>query len=327
MKNILIITTGGTIAMKRDEISNSMLPAGSGNELIKSVPEIKNYANVQLVEFSNIDSSDMTPSMMFDLAQLIKKEIQRQNIDGIVITHGTDTLEETAYMLDLLIDFKKPIVLTAAMRSFNEPGTDVPTNLLAAVKAACADSCKKIGPVVAMNDEIHAAREVRKTYTSNVATLESSGYGPLGIVDNDNVIIYRRSLMRETLPTERIETNVALFKIAAGDNGEVVRFVLDSGVRGIVIEGLGRGNIPTLAAKHVLTAIRKKIPVVLTSRCFRGRVLGVYGGSGGGKELHDAGIIYGADLSGQKARIKLMVVLGLTSDMAEIKEIFERKMY
>jgi L-asparaginase len=327
MKRLLIITTGGTIGMKRDAATNVISPAKSSKELLASVPEIKKLGYIELIEFSNIDSSDMTPEMMFRLAKLVKNHINRDDIDGIIITHGTDTLEETAYMIDLLTKDCKPIVLTAAMRSFDEPGTDAPTNLLAAVKTACSDTCPQAGILVVMNEEIHAAREVRKTYTSNVATFESPGYGPLGIVDEDQVIIFRKSLIRETIPAERIEPDIELFKMTAGNDGRLIGYAIDNQVKGIIIEGLGRGNIPASAADQVLRAIYQKIPVVITSRCFKGRVLGIYGGTGGGKKLHEAGIIYGGDLSGQKARIKLMVALGVTTDLGAIKQIFEKKMY
>jgi L-asparaginase len=327
MKRLLIITTGGTIGMKRDAATNVISPAKSSKELLASVPEIKKLGYIELIEFSNIDSSDMTPEMMFRLAKLVKNHINRDDIDGIIITHGTDTLEETAYMIDLLTKDCKPIVLTAAMRSFDEPGTDAPTNLLAAVKTACSDTCPQAGILVVMNEEIHAAREVRKTYTSNVATFESPGYGPLGIVDEDQVIIFRKSLIRETIPAEHIEPDIELFKMTAGNDGRLIGYAIDNQVKGIIIEGLGRGNIPASAADQVLRAIYQKIPVVITSRCFKGRVLGIYGGTGGGKKLHEAGIIYGGDLSGQKARIKLMVALGVTTDLGAIKQIFEKKMY
>lgn len=326
-KKLLMITTGGTIAMKRDLRTNSMIPATSGTELLRAVPEIDQIAEIELFEFSNIDSSEMTPQMMFELSQLVQKNVARKDIFGIVITHGTDTLEETAYMLDLLIKSDVPIVLTAAMRGFDDPGTDVPANLSAAVKVASAEICRGIGTVVVMNDEIHAAREVRKTYTSNVATLESPNYGPLGIVDEDNVIIYRQSLTREHLSVPKIEPNVALVKMTAGDDGSLIECAAERGVAGMVIEGLGRGNMPTPAAEKVISAIRKGIPVVLTSRCFKGRVLGIYGGTGGGKMLREAGVIYGGDLSGQKARIKLMVALGLTREINKLKIIFEKQMY
>ncbi|MFZ5515375.1 MAG: asparaginase [Candidatus Zhuqueibacterota bacterium] len=327
MKKLIVITTGGTIAMKLDPSTRTITPAKSGRELLDSVPRLKKYAEFELIEFSNIDSSEMTPEMMFDLAKHVKNHVLRHDIDGVIITHGTDTLEETAYMIDLLVDVPKPIVLTAAMRSFDEPGTDVPTNLLAAFQAAASNACPQSGVVVVLNDEIHSAREVRKTYTSNVATFESPGYGPLGIVDEDRVIVFRKSLIRETIPAEQIESHVALFKMTAGDDGAQIRYAIENHVKGLVIEGLGRGNLPTPAAEQALRAIHLNIPVVLTSRCFKGRVLGVYGGTGGGKKLHDAGIIYGGDLSGQKARIKLMIALGFTRHVPEIKTLFEGKMY
>jgi len=327
MKKLIVITTGGTIAMKLDPLTRTITPAKSGRELLESVPQLTRYAEFELVEFSNIDSSEMTPEMMFDLATLVNHHVRRGDIDGVIITHGTDTLEETAYMIDLLIDIPKPIVLTAAMRSFDEPGTDVPTNLLAAFKAAASNACPQSGVVVVLNDEIHSAREVRKTYTSNVATFESPGYGPLGIVDEDRVIVFRKSLIRECIAAEQIEPHVALFKMTAGDDGSQIRYAIEHHVKGLVIEGLGRGNLPAPAAEQALRAILLNIPVVLTSRCFKGRVLGIYGGTGGGKKLHDAGIIYGGDLSGQKARIKLMIALGFTRSISDIKSLFEGKMY
>jgi len=326
-KHLVIITTGGTIAMKWDPFTNAVLPAHSGKELLAAVPEINQFADLELIEFSNIDSTEMTPAMMFQLAQLSQQQSIRPEIQGVIITHGTDTLEETAYMLDLVVDSPKPVVCTAAMRSFNELGTDGPRNLLAAVKTACADNCRNLGTLVVLNDEIHAAREVRKTYTSNVATFESLGYGPLGIVDEDRVIIFRHSNIREQIPANRIEEDVAFIEMAAGDRGNLIAVAVEKSVRGLVIAGLGRGNIPALAAEKVCRAIQSNIPVVLTSRCLKGRVLGVYSGSGGGKKMHELGVIFGGDLSGPKARIKLMVALGYTTDLKQIKEIFEGQFY
>lgn len=324
---VIIITTGGTIAMRFDTTTGSTSPAKSGQELIDSVPEIAQVAEVELIEFSNIDSTEMTPQMMLELAQLAQTQLDRQDVQGVIITHGTDTLEETAYMLDLVVDSLKPVVCTAAMRSFNEMGSDGPRNLLAAAKVACAENCRNLGTLVVINDEIHAGREVRKTYTSNVATFESLGYGPVGIVDEDRVIIFRQSLLREHIQASRIEENVDLIEIAAGDKGKLIEFAVKNQSKGLVIAGLGRGNIPALAAEKVCDAIGKNIPVVLTSRCLKGRVLGVYGGSGGGKRIHELGVIFGGDLSAPKARIKLMVALGKTNDLNEIKKIFEKRFY
>lgn len=326
-QKIAVITTGGTIAMKWDPFTGTVLPATSGQELLNAVPEISKWAQLELIEFSNIDSTEMKPQMMFDLAQLTRQQLDRPDIHGVVITHGTDTLEETAFLLDLLLDSKKSIIFTAAMRSFNELGTDGPRNLLAAVKTACAPATHNLGTLVVLNDEIHAARDVQKTYTSNVATFESIGYGPLGLVDEDRVIIFRHPMLREHIPAKRIETNVVFIEMSAGDNGQLIEFAVNNHVKGLVIAGLGRGNIPEAAAEKVCFALRQQIPVVLTSRCLKGRVLGVYGGTGGGKKLHEAGIIFGGDLSGPKARIKLMTVLGKTQELPEIKQLFEQNWY
>jgi len=326
-KKLVVIATGGTIAMKWDPFTGMALPAKSGHELLDTVPQINQYAEVELIEFSNIDSTEMTPQMMFDLAQITRTELARQEVQGVIVTHGTDTLEETAYMLDLVVDSPKPVVCTAAMRSFNELGTDGPRNLLAAVKVACSENCRNRGTLVVLNDEIHAGREVRKTYTSNVATFESLGYGPLGMVDEDRVFIFRESLMREHIETTAIEDDVVFIEIAAGDRGKLIEFAVRNQVKGIVIAGLGRGNIPAVTAEKVSAALQQNIPVVLTSRCLKGRVLGVYGGTGGAKNMHDAGIIFGGDLSGPKARIKLMVALGRTRELTEIKQLFEYKFY
>ncbi len=326
-KHLLLITTGGTIAMKWDPFTGVALPAKSGKELLAAVPQVNDFAELELIEFSNIDSTEMTPRMMFQLAQLVQQHLARPGIQGVIITHGTDTLEETAYLLDLVVDSLKPVVCTAAMRSFNELGTDGPRNLLAAVKVACADSCCELGTLVVLNDEIHTGREVRKTYTSNVATFESIGAGPLGLVDEDRVLIYRRSLIRENIAATQIEDAVAFIEMVAGDRGDLIQFALQHQIQGLVIAGLGRGNIPALAAEKVCTAMAQNIPVVLTSRCWKGRVLGIYGGSGGGKKMRESGVIFGGDLSGPKARIKLMLALGKTRDLREIRELFEAKWY
>ena len=177
--------------------------------------------------------------------------------------------------------------------------------------------------MVCLNDEIHAAREVTKTYTSNVATFDSPGHGPLGIVDEDSVIFFRRPLLRSTFETNGIEERVALIKTFSGDDGRLLKQLPELGYRGLVLEAFGRGNVPPDVYKAVTYLIKEKsMPVIITSRCFKGRVLGVYGYEGGGKSLADAGAIFAQELSSQKARIKLMVLMGITSDIREIDRLF-----
>ncbi|AEX85191.1 asparaginase [Marinitoga sp. 1135] len=323
MSKVAIITTGGTIAMVHDPLLG-VIPSDERNKHLNEIPQLKEIAETELIEFTNIPSPHMTPTVMFELSKFIKEIIKRDDITGVVITHGTDTLEETAYFLDLVMNEEKPIVLTAAMRNWNEPSTDGPANLISSVRVAKSKNARNKGVLVCLNDEIHSAREVTKTYTSNVATFDSPGYGPLGIVDEDAVIFYRTSLLRMHLDTERVEEKVALIKTYTGDDGSILRVLPELGYKGVVIEGFGRGNVPPKVADNIEWIIKEKnIPVIVVSRCFKGRVLGVYGYHGGGADLKNKGAIFGNEVSGQKARIKLTVALGITDNIEELRKYFE----
>jgi L-asparaginase len=322
MKKIAIITTGGTIAMAHDPVLG-VLPSDTINKKLNDIPQLNNIAETKLIEFSNIPSPHITPKHMLELSKLVNKIIKQDDFDGVVITHGTDTLEETAYFLDLTIDVNKPVVLTAAMRNWNEPSTDGPLNLIASVRVACSNASIREGVLVCLNDEIHAAREVTKTYTSNVATFDSPGYGPLGVVDEDQVIFFRKSLVRMHIKSDNIEDKVALIKTYTGDDGSIIKMLPELGYKGVVVEGFGRGNVPERVAEALFELVDKNIPVIVVSRCFKGRVLGVYGYKGGGANLKKHGIILGQEISGPKARIKLTVVLGKTKNLDSIRNYFE----
>ena len=275
-----------------------------------------------MVEFSNIPSPYMTPALMWKLSRMIQEIVDRNDVAGVVVTHGTDTLEETAYFLDLTVLTAKPIVCTAAMRNIGELGTDGPRNVVASVRTAFFKGSYDMGAMVCLNDEIHAAREVTKTYTSNVATFDSPGYGPLGIVDEDTVILFRKSISNTKFHVNKIDEKVALYKTFTGDDGSILRYICSQGYHGIVLEGFGRGNVPPEVSEVAIEAA-KKIPVIITTRCFKGRVLDVYGYKGGGAQLRAGGLILGHEPSSQKARIKLMVLLGKTRNIEEIRPYFE----
>lgn len=321
-KRIAIISTGGTIAMVKK--GRTVVPYDKGNALVTDIPEVHEIANVTLYEFSNVPSPYMTPNLMWQLAKIVDKVLEEDGYDGVVITHGTDTLEETAYFLDLVLKTEKPVVLTASMRNISELSTDGPRNVLSSVMVACADESHGMGVLVCLNDEIHAAREVTKTYTSNVATFDSPGYGPLGIVDESNVIYFRKSLTREKILTDKIEERVAIVKTFTGDDGSILRAVHSMGYRGIVVEGFGRGNVPPQLASTIEEIVKSGVPIVITSRCFKGRVYPIYGYEGGGADLRRRGAILSEHPLAQKARIKLMVVLGITQNIEEIRKYFEK---
>lgn len=327
MKKVAVIFTGGTISMKVDERLHAAIPALSGHEIMAKVTGIEKMAEIEAIHYGSFPGPHISPEKMLELASIAKEQLLREDIAGVVLTHGTDCLEETAYFLDLIIDSEKPVVVTGAMRNSSELGYDGPSNLAASICTVCSDESKNKGTLVVMNNQVNAADEVTKSHTLSLDTFKSMDFGPLGIVDQDQVIYYRRREHRQIIDTDKIEPKVALIKSVAGMDSTIINYLVDQSYKGIVIEGMGRGNVPPGMVDGITKAIEHQIPVVLVSRCPMGRVLDSYGYHGGGRELRNKGIILGDNLSGQKARIKLMLILGLTQNVEKIKEIFEEDLY
>lgn len=327
MKKVAIVFNGGTISMKVDPRVQAAVPSLSGEEIVAMVTGIEKYAYIESYNFSNVPSPFVTPNDMMKLSKYVKDLLDREDIDGVVVTHGTDSLEETAYLLDLTIQSDKPVVVTGAMRSSSELGYDGPSNLSAATCTAISEEARGKGVLVCMNGELNSASEVTKANSMSLSAFKSPGFGPLGIVDNNQVIFYRDNLTRHHIDTDIVESKVSLIKCVSGMDSRFIDFCIDQGDKGIVIEGMGRGNIPPKMVDGIKRALNKGVIVVLVSRCFEGRVLDTYGYTGGGKELRNLGVIFGDNLPGQKARIKLMLALGMTSNKEEIKEIFEKGLY
>jgi len=325
MKQIVILTTGGTIAMMEDPHTGAVRPVQNAADLSQAVPQLRDSAHVQMEAFSNVPSPHLTLEMMAELGRTVKQKLANDDVDGLVITHGTDTLEETAYYLDLILPPGKPVVLTGAMRSSNELGADGPLNLLNSVRTAASADAHHQGVVVVLNDEIHAARFVTKTHTSNVATFQSPAVGPIGIVGKRGVQVRHIPKPHAHIPVDGLAPQVGLLKAAVGMGDEVIRFLIANGCRGLVIEALGAGNVPPQMVPGIKDAIDRHIPVILVSRCYNGIVQDVYGYEGGGKHLHDLGVLFGNGLNGQKARIKLMVALQETSDRERLKQYFNEE--
>jgi L-asparaginase len=324
---VAVVFTGGTISMSIDERLGAVIPSLSGAEILSMVTNIDRFAEIISVNFSALPGPHITPDIMMKLSHEVQKLLEREDITGVVITHGTDTLEETAYLLDLTLNTEKPVVMVGAMRNSSELGYDGPSNLAAAVcTVISAEACGK-GVLVVMNNDVNAASEVTKTNTLRLNTFQSLEFGALGIVDNDEVIFHREVVHRQHLKPVYLEERVSLIKCAAGMDSRFIDFCVNQGDRGIVIEAMGRGNVPPLMMMGIGKAIEAGVIVVLVSRCPTGRVLGTYGYTGGGKELSDMGVILGGDLPGQKARIKLMLALGVTDIHHQIKRIFEQNQY
>ena len=323
MKNVLIVFTGGTFSMKIDEKTKAAIPFFQGNELVGMMPEARGLANLSIYEFGNYPGPHITPQRMLEISEKINSFIEQNTFDGIIVTHGTDTLEETAYFLDLTIETKIPIVVIGAMKTSSEPDWDAPRNLVDAIHIINNPNSKDFGVLVCLNGEINAASEVTKTHTEDVETFHSLDFGSLGFVEKGKVWFNRLPRKLETLKTNTIISNVDLIKVYAGMNEKFFRFSADSGVEGIVVEAMGVGNVPPEAFEGIKYVVEKGIPTVLVSRCPAGETLDIYGYPGAGKWLKQMGVIFADYLNGQKARIKLMICLGITKDKEELRKMFE----
>ena len=309
--------------MMIDEQTGGAVPRYSGEELMTKIPEAKELADIACYDFGKYPGPHMTPELMFELSLKISSHIQNNNYSGVIVTHGTDTLEETAYLLDLTIKTPIPIVVIGSMKNSSEPDWDGPRNLLDAIHICLNPNCRDLGVLVCLNGEINAASEVTKTFTDEVDTFRSLDFGALGFVHNGRVILNRLPRKLETISTEKIITNVDLLTVYAGMDEKFFKFSSDSEVEGIVVEALGVGNVPPAAFNGIKYAVDKGIPVVLVSRCPAGETLDIYGYPGAGKWLHSIGVIFTEYLNGQKARIKLMLALGVTRNLEELRKIFD----
>lgn len=321
-KQIAIYFTGGTISMKYDAAVGAAVPALSGREILDNVPGANELAELEVIDFGRFPGPHMNLRLMMELSARVRATIAREEISGIIITHGTDTLEETAYLLDLTVETDKPIILVGAMRNSSEVGWDGPSNLLSAIRVASSDDACGLGVVVVMNETILAAGEATKTHTESFDSFQNPDFGPLGVVDKGEVIIRRTPVRRDHISANDIVEPVWLIKMAAGFDSTLLDACIDAGAKGLVIEALGRGNVPPDSVKGIARAISNGVPVVMVSRCLRGRIYKSYGYVGGGKHLLDLGVIFADFLNGQKARIKLALALAVTKDPAGIRSLF-----
>ncbi len=322
---VKLIATGGTIAMKIDPVKNAPVPAISGEDLVATVPEIAKVAKIEVLNLANVPSDYMDPVLWVALQKAVVEALARPEVAGVIVSHGTDTLEETAYFLDLTVSGDKPIVLIGAQRNASEKDFDGPRNLLNAARICVSPDARGKGAMIALNNQINAAREVTKTHTSDVETFKSGDFGFLGNVDNDRVLFYRAPLRRQHVPlTQDKLPYVEIVAMYGGADGAMIRAAVAAGAKAIVVQGLGWGNMNIPMYEAVREAIAKKVVVIVSTRVPNGRVLPVYGFKGGGKTLKDAGAVMADNLSPQKARILAMLVLQKTSDATELQKFFDR---
>lgn len=323
-KNILIVFTGGTFSMRIDKKkSGGAVPKYSGAELLKKIPEASKLANISFYDFGKYPGPHITPEIMMDLSKQLRKKIAEKKYDGIVVTHGTDTLEETAYLIDLTIKTKIPIVFTGSMKNSSEPDWDGPKNLTDSILVCLNENSRGMGTLVCMHGDVNAASEVTKIFSNEFETFQSLDFGNLGFVQKDRVVYNRLPRFLEIINTEKVNSNVDLLTVYAGMDAKFFKYSADSGTEGLVVEALGVGNVPPKAFDGIKYVIEKGIPVVLVSRCPAGETDYIYSYPGAGKHLHDLGVLFTDYLNGQKARIKLMLALSKTTDRKILKKIFE----
>ena len=322
MKHVVVLTTGGTIST-RDVDGSGAKPVLRGEDLLREIPDLGAVAEVEVAELAFVPGAFMTLQTMRQMSERARQILSQPQVAGLVITHGTDTLEESAFLLHLTVDSDKPVVFTGAMRNSSQIGFDGYRNLYDAVRVAASDAARGLGTLVVLNEEIHSARWVTKTNGQKEDTYESPATGSVGVVYGDGPHVFMRALPRTVLPP-RLEPKVDLIRLCVDGDDKFIRCATDAGTRGLVLEvfGGGRVNPPLLPALD--RALAGGMMVVATTRCITGNMWDMYGYEGAFRDLQRRGVVFAHDLPGHKARLKLMVALGNGLARAQLGEYFEK---
>lgn len=321
---VCIVGTGGTIASKYDAALGGHTSAATAHDLAAGIPGLADLAQIHTVEHSNINSALMDTATAFGLRETLRKVLLDDAVSGIVVTHGTATLEETAYLMDLTVLTDKPIVITGAQRNFDEPDADGPRNLLYAVMIASAPEARGRGVLVALGGEIHAARDVVKVNTERVTCFASRDGGPVGMVTKGGVTFLSVPERRLYLDIDHVEDSVQLIRMAQGASDLLLRACIRERVAGIVVEATAGGNVNAPFYGGICAALDADIPVVVATRLASGAPHLGKGYQGSFMSLTAKGAISAGYLSGLKARILLMAALAHTQDRAKLSDIFAR---
>jgi L-asparaginase len=317
LPNVHIIGTGGTIGSAGDywHGRTTRVPIDS----LARIPGVEKLAAITTEQLWNVGSSAIGPARWLELSRHVTDRLaSRPSLSGIVITHGTDTMEETAYFLDLTVGGDRPVVLTGSMRPSDMPGADGPANLLNAVKVAADPRSRGRGVMITMDDRLFAARDVTKTNSMRVETFQAPDRGALGIVDSYGIVFHRAASSRQQPQFDiggiRALPKVDIVYSYAGADSVAIDALVAAGAKGLVIAGVGKGNMPAEQGRAVERATKRGVIVVVTTRT----------GSGAVPTEGLNGLIGAGDLNAQKARVLLMLALTRTSDPAQVASIFEK---
>jgi L-asparaginase len=311
---VRLIATGGTIASLPDPATGAVRPAVSAEDLVRTVPGL---GDVEVEEVAHVNGWNVTPATMLEVSRRVSAALADDAVEGVVVTHGTDTVEETAFLCDVTVASDKPVAFAAAMRSGGEIAADGPRNLLGAAAVARAGTARGLGTVLVLADELHAARWARKLDSFRASAFRSPGHGPVGTVVPGSVRIGvappRRLLVDRPAALDRA---VPVVQTYTGVEEGLIEAVLDAtGAAGLVLEGTGLGNVPGSAEPGIRAALARGLPVVVATRVPSGGTGAVYGGPGGGVTLRDLGVIGAGGLSAAKARLLLMLLLASDGDV------------
>jgi L-asparaginase len=320
---IVLLFTGGTISMRHDPAAGGAVPTLRGKDIIALAPGIDQIASLDIDDWGAFPGPHMTIERMWTLRARIAEHLARPEVEGVVVTHGTDSLEESAYLAARSIDSEKPVVFTGAMRTSSDLGWDGPGNLGAAVRVAAAPESRGRGVMVVMSDRVFTALDVTKSHTHMLDAFDSPGLGPLGVID-DGRVIYRRALdaTAPLLTPASLATPVDIVYAYAGADARLLD-ASRADAKAIVIAAMGRGNVPPAMVAGIDRWIDEGKPVVITSRAVRGRVGCTYGYPGAGRRLAERGAIFAGARRPQQARLDVMLALGAGFSVAQLRELLE----
>ncbi|HYD52288.1 MAG TPA: asparaginase [Gemmatimonadaceae bacterium] len=320
---IVLLFTGGTISMRFDARAGGSVPALAGSEIFAATPGLAEVAEMEIDDFGAFPGPHMTTERMWELRGRIAAHLERPGVQGVVVTHGTDTLEESAYLCARSLPAVKPVVFTGAMRSASDLGWDGPANLLDAARVAASPESRGIGTMVTMGGRIFAGVDDTKVHTHLLDAFESPGLGPIGVID-DGEVVYVRALSYggPVLTPTQLASPVDIVGAWAGADARLLDASRAEG-KGVVLSALGRGNVPPAMVPGIERWIAEGKPVVISSRAQRGRVGHTYGYPGGGRTLQQLGCVFAGSRRPPQARIDLMLALGAGMAGEELRTFFE----
>jgi L-asparaginase len=322
VSRVAVVFTGGTISMQADPVAGGNVPTLDGAAILARTTGLTEIADVVPIDRGLTPASHFTFPDLFGLADAVVAALDDPTTDGAVVVQGTDTIEETAFFLDLVIATDKPIVVTGAMRAASDEGYDGPANLRDAVRVAASGDLRGQGVVVVLAGSIDAAADVTKTHATALDTFKSLNAGPIGRVEREEIVVIRRRPARRHVRATRAAERVHLITAHVAMDGSLVDAALDAGADGFVVEATGAGNTSALLLEACGRAMAAGLPVVLTTRCPAGRAAATYAFPGGGATWVRGGAILAGDLGGPKARVALALGIGAGLDRTGLFDLF-----